>query len=119
MIVFGAPQQTSEAALYEDDGDTAAWKSGAGLEIHLRLRREAGGRAVGNVERLLSACLQTVNGASGRGRRPGQDRIVAGDGVARAGATRAMMPKRALEPDEVAGCAPLCDDREGQAGSLR
>lgn len=39
MIVFGIPQDASEAYLYEDDGDTTDWQGDSRLELRFQLRR--------------------------------------------------------------------------------
>jgi alpha-glucosidase len=39
LIVFGAPDESSEAYLYEDDGDTSDWRGEGRLELHFQLRR--------------------------------------------------------------------------------
>lgn len=39
LTVYGAPE-TASAWLYEDDGDTASWRDGAGLAIRFTLQRE-------------------------------------------------------------------------------
>ena len=39
LIVFGAPQDVSEAYLYEDDGDTSDWQGDSRLELGFQLRR--------------------------------------------------------------------------------
>jgi alpha-glucosidase len=39
LIVFGAPQDRSEAYLYEDDGDTSDWRGDHRLELRFRLQR--------------------------------------------------------------------------------
>ena len=43
LIVFGAPQDVSEAYLYEDDGDTSDWKGDGRLEVRFQLRRGSEG----------------------------------------------------------------------------
>jgi alpha-glucosidase len=39
LIVFGAPDESSEAYLYEDDGDTSDWQGEGRLELRFQLRR--------------------------------------------------------------------------------
>ncbi|MDB5501331.1 MAG: alpha-glucosidase [Tardiphaga sp.] len=45
LLVFGEPADASTADLYEDDGDTADWRSG-GLHVGFRLRRDGDALAV-------------------------------------------------------------------------
>jgi alpha-glucosidase len=39
LIVFGTPDERSEAYLYEDDGDTSDWRGQDRLELRFELRR--------------------------------------------------------------------------------
>jgi len=39
LVIFGAPEETSEAYLYEDDGDTSDWQGQSRLELRFELRR--------------------------------------------------------------------------------
>ncbi|WP_406853736.1 TIM-barrel domain-containing protein [Alsobacter sp. KACC 23698] len=61
LLVFGDDPRGSTAALYEDDGETAAWRDGDGLALRFTLTRD------GDARRLTMT-------ADGRG-RPAFDRI--------------------------------------------